>query len=105
MGNFNYDEIKKYSGWNDKGELFIPESCYECTLSEDVYMSYSKCMGDGKDIELPYEKCVKDCPIRKAIKETRGEPDLMRKLHILKVFSSRITNADKVIEEAIKLLN
>lgn len=48
MNGFMYDEIEKNGGWNEEGKLFIPESCYECILMEDVFNSYSKCRADGK---------------------------------------------------------
>lgn len=110
MNGFMYDEIEKNGGWNEEGKLFIPESCYECILMEDVFNSYSKCRADGKEIPLPYKKCKEDCPIRKTVEATRFVPDsdkgaLLRNLYILKVFASGIPNADKVIDQAIKEIN
>lgn len=107
---FSFDEIKKQGGWNDKGQLFIPESCYECVLMEDVPFTYSRCRADMKDIPMPYEKCAKDCPLKRAIHETkdvqdRPNGDIIRRLHILKVLSSAmIIGADEVIQAGIDLI-
>lgn len=106
---FCFDEIKKQGGWNDKGELFIPESCYECILMEDVPYEYSRCKADMKDIPRPYDKCITDCPLRKVISETQnleGKPkgDILRRLQILKVLSNPVVGADTVIQSAIDFI-
>lgn len=107
MNGFMFDETPKNGGWNEEGKLFIPKSCYECILMEDVFNSYSRCVADGKDIPLPYQKCKDDCPIRKTLEETRFLPDsdkgvLARNLYLLKVYSSNIPGASRVIDDVIK---
>lgn len=109
MSIFNPSEIVKHIGWNKSQELFIPTTCYECPLMKDIPMKYSKCIGDGKEIDLPYEKCSNDCPIRDTINKTRflldlPDGDVLRRLYILKVLTSTVSGASDVIDDAIKLI-
>lgn len=101
---FRFDEIERKPCWDEDGNVKLPEFCYECYLIKDVVGSYSKCMGDGKDIELPYEKSKCDCPIRVMWEEQKNSSKLERDLSLLKVLCQNIDGASDVVQRALSSL-